>query len=108
MPRRVDTPGEIVDPESKLSDEGVPLSPLFVELSLWRSGRLRFSSSSPKASLALIAMGAIVGMLLVLALIEALPGDHPGVAIALERISQALLLVLGVLLGVDWSADKRG
>jgi hypothetical protein len=35
-----------------------------------------------------------------------LPGLHPGAGAALEKLSQALLLVLGVLLGVDWNASK--
>ncbi|MCW2130192.1 hypothetical protein M2226_008936 [Bradyrhizobium elkanii] len=104
--RKIDRPGEIVDPQSKEADEGEPLAPLHVELPLWRSGRIRFSSRSQKASLALIALAGIVAMIILLSLFEALPGAHPGVAGALEKLSQALLLVLGVLLGVDWNAGK--
>jgi hypothetical protein len=80
--------------------------PLIVEVPLWRSGRVRFSSDSQKASLALAAIGAIAVLLILMSLFEALPGDHPGTALAIERLSQALLLVLGVLLGVDWNASK--
>ena len=104
--RRVDTPGDITDPQSKDLDEGAQVAPLVVEVSLWRSGRIKFSSSSQKASLAMMAMIVLLILILVLALFESFPGVHPGVSASLEKLSQALLLVLGVLLGVDWNASK--
>lgn len=104
--RRVDTPGEISDPQAKEKDEGGTVAPLTVELSLWKSGRVKFSSNSQKASLAVVAMIVLLVLIVLLSLFESLPGPHPGVSTSLERLSQALLLVLGVLLGVDWSASK--
>lgn len=104
--RRVDTPGEISDPQAKQSDEAGTVAPLIVEVPLWRSGRVKFSSNSQKASLALIATLALLVLIVLLSMLEVFPGNHPGIAITLERLSQALLLVLGVLLGVDWNANK--
>lgn len=104
--RKIDQPGEIVDPQAKAADEGSSIEPLLVELPLWRSGRVKFASRSQKASLALIALAGIVAMIVLLSLFETLPGAHPGVSAALEKLSQALILVLGVLLGVDWHGSK--
>lgn len=104
--RRVDTPGEIVDPQAKQVNEGGEVAPLIVEIPLWRSGRVKFSSNSQKASLALIATLALLILIVLLSVLEVFPGNHPGIGTALERLSQALLLVLGVLLGVDWNTHK--
>jgi hypothetical protein len=105
MARRVDTPGEITDPQSKTKDVGPEVAPFLVEIPLWRWGRIKIESRSQKASLALIALLLLVFLMIVLSLIEALPGQHPGVASLLQWGGQGLALVLGVLLGVDW---KRG
>lgn len=85
--RRVDTPGEISDPQAKDKDEAGTVAPLTVELSLWKSGRVKFSSNSQKASLAVVAMIVLLVLIVLLSLFESLPGLHPGVSASLEKLS---------------------
>jgi hypothetical protein len=99
MPRKVDTPGEVSDPASKTTDVGPPLAPFSIEIPLWRYGRIRFETSSQAASLALVTLVALLAIMVILGLIEALPGAHPGVQSIMDKLGQALTLVLGVLLG---------
>jgi len=107
MPRKIDTKGEIADPRSKAEDVGSPAPPFSIEIPLWRYGRIKFESRSQKASLALATLLLLLVFLMLLSGIEALPGAHPGVSAFIERMSQALMLVLGVLLGIDWKGGSR-
>lgn len=101
MARRIDTPGHASEPSPPIQP-GEDAPPLLIEIPLWRFGRIKFESRSQKASLALVALAAIVLIVAVLSVVEALPGEHPGVSTLIGSLGQALMLVLGVLLGVDW------
>lgn len=107
MGRRIDTPGEVSDPQIRPRDEGPGPGPLLVEIPLGRLGRIKFESYSQKASLALAAMALLIVLVAVLAAVEAFPGEHPGVAALMDRVGQAMMLVLGVLLGVDWKGSRE-
>jgi hypothetical protein len=106
MPRRVDTPGQITDKRSSNEDTSRPVENLIIEVPLWKLGRVRFESRSQKASLGLFAFVVILLGMLVLGGMECLPGQHPGVTAILDKLGQALLLILGVLLGVEWDAKR--
>lgn len=107
MSRRVDTKGEVTDPQSRTRDVGPGIPPLIIEIPLWRLGRIRLESRSQKASLAFAALGLLLVLMLLLAIVEALPGLHPGAAALMERAGEALMLVIGVLLGVDWKTARE-
>jgi hypothetical protein len=44
--------------------------------------------------------------MVVLSLIDALPGAHPAISSFADRIGQAFLITIGVLLGVEWKVSK--
>lgn len=106
MPRKVDTPGPASEPSPPIQP-GEEAPPLLVEIPLWRFGRIKFESRSQKASLALVALAALVLIIAVLSIMEAMPGEHPGVSTFIGNLSQVLMLVLGVLLGVDWKGSGQ-
>jgi hypothetical protein len=107
MARKVDTVGKPTEAPVPV-DPSAEVSALKVEIPLWRFGRITFESRSQKASLAVVALGLLTVLLVVLALIEATPGDHPGTSALIGHLSQAVMLVLGVLLGVNWKAGRKG
>jgi hypothetical protein len=104
--RKIDTVGTPSEPHVPL-DGPADAAPLLIEIPLWRFGRIKFESRSQKASLAVVALGALTILICILAGIEAFPGEHPGVSALIEGLTQALTLVLGVLLGVDWKSARE-
>ena len=107
MPRKVDSPGPVSDPNIQDKSEPVSAGSFLVEIPLWRFGRIKLESSSQKASLASFALVLILSSIIILSLIECLPGSHPSIVILQERLGQALTLVIGVLLGVDWKRKQK-
>ncbi|MCJ2044746.1 hypothetical protein MKK58_09425 [Methylobacterium sp. J-078] len=104
MSRKVDTPGHASEPSPPLQP-GEEAAPLLIEIPLWKFGRVKFESRSQKASLALVALVVLVFIIAILSGMEAMPGEHPGVSTLISSLGQALMLVLGVLLGVDWKGS---
>jgi hypothetical protein len=97
--RTVDKEGDVTEPVVIPKKDGEPIAPFFIEIPLWRFGRIKFENYSGKASLALFALVLLVVLMAVLALVELFPGEQPGTAFIMEKTGEALLLILGVLLG---------
>lgn len=106
MARKVDTPGPASEPSPPIQP-GEAAPPLLIEIPLWKFGRVKFESRSQKSSLALVALAALVIIIVVLSGMEAMPGEHPGVSTLISTLGQALMLVLGVLLGADWKGSGQ-
>lgn len=104
--RKIETQGEIVDPGVKTTSEPSDIiENLCIEIPLWKYGRVRFQSKSQKASLALVAFIVILAVSLFLSILECFPGQHPAIASIVEKLGQALMLALGVVLGADWKQE---
>lgn len=105
MVRKVDTEGEVTDSGAKPSDVGGTTAPIRIEIPLWKLGRILFESRSDKASLAIMAMLLMTLLMPVLALAAIFASDNSGVSTLLDKLGQAWLLILGVLLGAAGQRD---
>ena len=90
MPRRVDTEGNVSDPNAKEQDESGRIGPIRIDIPLWKLGRISFESHSTTASLGVLALLLIVLLIPILALVQALPGQHPAIATIMDKLGQAL------------------
>lgn len=107
MARRIDTPGEVTDPNIKVHTENDSVGTFLIDLPIWKFGRVKLESNSPKASLATFAFILLLATIIMLFAIDRIPGDHSAIGPIEEKLGQALTLAVGVLLGVDWEKKRK-
>lgn len=99
MSRQVDTEGEVKGEIIEPPGDGETVGPLLIEIPLWRLGRIKLESHNSKSSLALFALILLMAVSILLAVIEAAIGTGPGIADLMAKVGQAMLLVIGFLIG---------
>ena len=107
MARKVDVPGTVSDRNVKTATESDAVGTFLVDFPLWKFGRVKLESNSPKASLAAFAVILLLATMVLLFAIDRLPGDHSVIGPIEDRLGQALTLAIGVLLGVDWKRNRK-
>jgi predicted membrane channel-forming protein YqfA (hemolysin III family) len=99
LTRKVDSEGQVDEPIITPGTDSGMVGPLLIEIPLWRLGRVKLESHNSKTSLSLFILLGLFAVMIVLTLFEATLGTQPGLASLLEKIGEALLLVVGVLIG---------
>ncbi|MBB4103580.1 hypothetical protein [Allorhizobium borbori] len=111
MVRKVDTEGAHTVPARTPEDDGDVAGPLLIEIPLWKFGRIKLESFNSKSSLAVFALVVILAMMIFLSVLEAGAGimksTVPGIVGLQGKVGEALLLILGVLLGAYNGKSKK-
>jgi len=97
----------VADEPQRYGDPAAPKAPNSVMLKFGKESFISWQSDNPIAVLALMMMVILIFAAIIIAGIACIPGSSPSVGKIAEIIGQAILTIVGAIIGSSASAKAR-